>query len=233
MTRYKLAGTAASAIFLISSAANAADLYAPEPVPVASAGWYFSAFGGANWADDTRFDTELGVISNRYDTGFVVGGAFGYDFGQAMGPLGVRLEGEVSYRNNDIDRHVLGGGRLPGSVGSTSALAGMANVLFDFNTGGPVSFYGGGGLGAANVEFDGHGAAAANPVMNDDDTVFAWQAIAGVGFDVAPGWVIDVQYRYFDASDVSLRSFPLPDLRRGSSIDYRSHAVTAGLRWSF
>jgi len=236
MTKTKFVGAAIAAMFLMSSAANAADLYTPEPTPVAASGWYFSGFGGANWADDTSFDVDLGAgvaaITNEYDTGFVVGGAFGYDFGQAMGPLGVRVEGEVSYRDNDVDTHVLGGADLAGSVGSTSALAGMANLLFDFNTGGPLSFYGGGGVGIANVEFDSHGADAADPVMNDDDTVFAWQAIAGVGYEVSPGWVLDVQYRYFNASDVSLTSTPLAG-SVSSSTDYESHAVVAGIRWSF
>jgi len=68
--------------------------------------------------------------------------------------------------------------------------------------------------------------------MNDDDTVFAWQAIAGVGYEVSPGWVLDVQYRYFNASDVSLTSTPLAG-SVSSSTDYESHAVVAGIRWSF
>ena len=232
MIRNTLAGAAVAAIFLTSTAVQAADFYSPDPIPQPAAGWYFSGFGGANWADDTNFDTGLGVITNKYNTGFVFGGAVGYDFGETMGPLGVRLEGEVSYRKSDIDTHVLNGGDLAGSVGTTSALAGMANLLFDFNTAGPFSFYAGGGVGAANVKFDGHGADAANPVMNDDETVFAWQGIAGVGFDVAPNWVIDLQYRYFDASNVSLTSTPGAG-SVSSSTDYRSHAVVAGLRWSF
>jgi opacity protein-like surface antigen len=235
MTKIKFVGAAIAAMFLMSSAANAADLYTPAPTPVAASGWYFSGFGGANWMENTSFDVDLGAgvaaITNKYDTGFVVGGAFGYDFGQAMGPLGMRLEGELSYRDNDVDTHVLGGVDLAGSAGSTSALAGMANVLFDFNTGGPFSFYGGGGVGVANVEFDSH-SAGGTTVLNDDDTVFAWQAIAGVGFEVSPGWVLDVQYRYFNASDVSLTSTPVAG-SVSSSTDYESHAVVAGIRWSF
>ena len=89
---------------MMGAAAQAADLYTPTPEPVLpyAGGWYFSAFGGANWLDDTSFDISQ-VVSNKYDLGFVVGGAIGYDFGQAMGPLGMRLEAEVSYRNNIID----------------------------------------------------------------------------------------------------------------------------------
>jgi len=230
---HKLAA-AVGALWMMGSSAQGADLYTPmpEPVPAYAGGWYFSAFGGANWLDNTSFDIAgPATVANDYDTGFVVGGAIGYDMGPAMGPFGLRLEAELSYRDNDVDSHSVGGAAQPLPTGGTSALAGMGNILFDFNTGSPFTIYGGGGLGVANVEFDGHGAGG-TVLMNDDDTVFAWQAIAGVGFEVAPGWVLDVQYRYFNASDVSLTSTPAAG-SVSSSTDYESHAVVAGFRLKF
>jgi len=232
--KFRTMALAASSILMMGAAVQAADLYTPipDPVPVYTGGWYFSAFGGANWLDNTSFDTNaFGIIDNSYDTGFVVGGAIGYDLGQTMGPFGVRLEAEFSYRNNDVDDHSVGGAILPNSFGSTSAMAGMGNVLFDLNTGSPFTIYGGGGLGVANVEFDGHGTNAAGTVMNDDDTVFAWQAIAGVGYEIAPSWVIDVQYRYFNAGNVSLTE--TIGGGNSSSTDYESHSVLAGFRVKF
>ena len=106
----------------------------------------------------------------------------------------------------------------------------MANLLFDINSGGPLSFYGGGGVGVANVDFDGHGTAGSGVVMDDDDTVFAWQAIAGVGFEISQSIVLDVQYRYFNAAGVSLT-----DITGifNSSTDYQSHAVLGGIRFKF
>ena len=65
--------------------------------------------------------------------------------------------------------------------------------------------------------------------MNDDDTVFAWQLIAGVGFEIMPNMIFDVQYRYFRADDVSLTAVS----GASSSTDYESNAVVAGIRWSF
>jgi OOP family OmpA-OmpF porin len=223
---------AVSALFLMSGAAHSADLYTPPPMPAYTGGWYFSAFGGANWLDDTSFNIDPAgpaIVDNDYDTGFVVGGAIGYDMGQAMGPFGLRFEAELSYRNNDVNSHSLGGQPLGGPFGSTSALAGMGNILFDLNTGSPFTIYGGGGLGVANVEFDGHGAAGPGTVMNDDDTVFAWQAIAGMGYEISSNIVLDVQYRYFNASDVSLTSVS----GASSSTDYESHAVLGGIRFKF
>lgn len=232
--KFRTMALAASSILMMGAAAQAADLYTPmpEPVPAYTGGWYFSAFGGANWLDDTSFEITQ-AVTNQYDPGFVVGGAIGYDFGQAMGPLGARLEAEVSYRNNTIDSHTIGAGApLTGSdaLGETSALAGMANLLFDINSGGPLSFYGGGGVGVANVDFDGHGTAGSGVVMDDDETVFAWQAIAGVGFEISQSIVLDVQYRYFNAAGVSLT-----DITGifNSSTDYQSHAVLGGIRFKF
>lgn len=113
MKNFKMLSVAAGAMMLIGGSAKAADLYTPmpEPAPVYTGGWYFSAFGGANWLDKTSFDIDPGVpVRNSYDTGYVVGGAVGYDFGQAMGPLGMRIEGEVSYRNNSVKSHAIDGG---------------------------------------------------------------------------------------------------------------------------
>jgi opacity protein-like surface antigen len=233
MKNFKMLSVAAGAMLLIGGSAKAADLYTPmpEPAPVYTGGWYFSAFGGANWLDKTSFD--IGVpVRNSYDTGYVVGGAVGYDFGQAMGPMGMRIEGEVSYRNNSVKSHVVDGVRVSGSdaFGETSALAGMANILFDLNTGMPFSIYGGGGIGAANVEFDGHGVTGNGVVMDDDQTVFAWQAIAGMGYEITPNMVLDLQYRYFNASSVSLTD---ESGLFSSSTDYKSHAVLGGIRFKF
>ena len=87
----------------------------------------------------------------------------------------------------------------------------------------------GGGIGVANVDFDGHGVTGPGVVMDDDDTVFAWQAIAGVGYEISSNIVLDVQYRYFNASDVSLTSVS----GASSSADYESHAVLGGIRFKF
>lgn len=225
------------AMFLAGGSAQAADLYAPEAAPVTQSGWYFSGFGGANWVNSTDFDITAPVaanVVNSYDTGFLAGGAIGYDLGSVSGPFGIRLEGEFSYRSNDVDSHNVGGGggnALGAALGETNVIAGMANVLFDLDTGSPFEFYGGGGIGVANVDFDGHGvdAVGVGVVMNDDDTVFAWQLIAGVGFEIMPNMIFDVQYRYFRADDVSLTAVS----GASSSTDYESNAVVAGIRWSF
>jgi opacity protein-like surface antigen len=241
--RVKFLGASAAAVVAVlahAGAAQAADygIYS-DPMPSAPAGWYFSGFGGVNWLKDTVFDIDDGVIGivsvdNDYDAGFVAGGAVGYDMGDMAGPVGLRLEAEFSYRDNDVKSHSVNGGppnELGAALGSTSVFAGMANMLFDVDTGTPISLYGGGGIGVANVAFDGHGVDGIGVVLDDDDTVFAWQLIAGAGYEIMPGLVADLQYRYFRADGVSLTSEdtfgPV-----SASTDYESQSVMMGLRWS-
>ncbi len=220
-----------------ASTAWAADLDLAAPPPAAApGGFYVSAFGGANWLEDTDFLIDVGggpvSVNNDYDTGFLVGGAFGYDFGAfAGGPFGVRLEGELSYRENDIDVHSVAGAALAGSDGDTSAFAGMVNVLFDLHLNSPFTVFAGGGIGAANVDFDGHSATAVGTVLDDDDTRFAYQFIGGVGYEITPAWVIDVQYRYFRVDNVDLTSNA--GVAVSTDADYESHAVLGGIRWRF
>ena len=223
---------AAAALLAVSATGSgAADLEPPPPTSYPS-GLYLSVFGGGNWLDDTSFSIGAPTVSNDYDTGFVFGGALGYDFGSLYGPVGVRLEGELSYRENDIDTHSVGGAGLAGSSGDTSAFAGMVNVLLDFDTGTSFTPYVGGGIGAANVDFDDHSTTATGIVMNDNDTRFAYQFIAGVGWEFSPSWVLDVQYRYFGVDNVKLTTTAAGG-GVTSKIDYESHAVTGGLRWNF
>ena len=219
-----LTAVSAAAVLLSISASTAT---------AQSGGWYFSVFGGANFLEDTDFGIAGGTITNDYDTGFLVGGAVGYDFGAITGgPFGVRVEGELSFRENDIDEHSINGAPgVPGSDGDTSAFAGMVNLLLDFDVTSGFSIYGGGGIGAANVDFDDHSIPGL-VAMNDDDTRFAYQLIGGIGYEISPNWVVDVQYRYFRVDNVDLTS-TVATGAVGSSTDYESHSVLGGIRWRF
>ena len=81
------------------------------------------------------------------------------------------------------------------------------------------------------MAFDGYGVDGVGVVVDHDDTVFAWQLIAGAGYEIMPGLVADLQYRYFRADGVSLTS----EETFGSvsaSTDYESHSAMIGFRWS-
>lgn len=62
-------------------------------------GLYMGGLFGRTFATDTEIQGDDFTYKNEFDTGYVFGGTAGYDFGS-----GLRLEGEVSYRDVSIDK---------------------------------------------------------------------------------------------------------------------------------
>jgi hypothetical protein len=102
----------------------------------------------------------------------------------------------------------------------------MANAFVDLSVG-PVTVYGGGGLGIANVEWD-----IGNPGyrFHGFDTVLAWQGIAGLSYDLTPQLALTGEYRY-------LSSFEDPSFASGGDridgVELGDHSALIGLRYSF
>src|SRR3546814_6463306 len=83
------------------------------------------------------------------------------------------LEAEVGYRRATIDHFSLDGVRA-GTKSNNSALSFMLNGLPDFGPDDGLQGFVGGGAGVARVRQN------TENVVYDTDTVFAWQALAGV-----------------------------------------------------
>ena len=181
-------------------------------------GFYIGAAAGVNLARDSKFDLTGSQPAASYDTGFAGLASVGYGLG-----TGLRVEGELGFRDNDID-DIAG---VDGS-GDVSALTVMGNVLYDIDLGGRLTPFVGVGVGLAQVDFDG-----VNPVggstVNNDSTAFAYQGIVGATYDVSDRFKLTLDYRYFAAPNVELTT------NSGASADseYRSHSVMLGLRFSF
>jgi opacity protein-like surface antigen len=132
----------------------------------------------------------------------------------------LRLGGELSYRNSEVDRIDLEGiGSVHGSDGNVGALAMLFNVFIDLEMGGPVTPYLGGGIGFANLSID-----DVPYYDDDDDTVFAYQVGAGLAFNVQRNLVIDLGYRYFGTDEADFEY---------SSMDYQSHSAMIGFRYTY
>lgn len=192
------------------------------------------------------------------DTGFALVGALGYQF-----DVGLRLEAEVGYRRNGLGGAMIdsvgisGVGSLPvgiglGLDGHTSSLSVMANALYEHRFEGGIKPYVGGGVGLSWVSAD---AALEIPIgglgipdiqlVDDSSTVFAYQAIAGVGYEIDSNWTVGVEYRFFGTAspefDDSLNLDALVGAPPGTlgslAIDtdgsYHSHSIMAGIRYSF
>jgi len=215
---------------------TAAVLAALATSPVYAENWYLRGFGGYSKLDSFDFNTALGEVESKTDGGFNVGAAAGVDSNwiRHITPsevFGSRFEMEYAYREDSIDTHRLGGARLPASSGDFGAHSLMANALIDFNQQSPLSFYGGGGIGVAFVNYDSF-RAAGNNVFDDDDTVFAFQGIAGAEYKIDPRWSLFAEYRYFGTLDPDVTLFPgVGGARR--SVDLDTHNVGGGIRYRF
>lgn len=168
----------------------------------------------------------LGLLSNSdvegswmteidYKVGYAVSGSVGLDGGMS------RIEGAIGYQVNDWDK--VNGIEVADDVDTEIAiLSFMANGYLDIEM--PASLvtpYLMAGVGVANVDFE-----AVDIVgESDDDTVFAYQVGAGIGFHTAPNITVDVGYRYFATSDIEPED--------GVEVGLSSHNIMAGIRVGF
>ena len=188
------------------------------PVHAFAAGPYVSLTGGAAFLEDSDLEGNGFDGEAEFDAGFVISGAAGYGFdGVALGT--VRTEVEIAYRQNDLDQISAFGVTVSGGDADVSALSGMANVALDVATGTIVEPYVFVGIGAANVNLE-----SDDLNVDEDDTVFAYQAGAGLGFALTETITLFTGYRFFGATD--------PEFE-GVDAEYRSHNFEAGVRVHF
>ncbi|MGE4527687.1 MAG: OmpA family protein [Rhodospirillaceae bacterium] len=193
----------------------------------AHAEWYAGADLGASWLPDQKADFSNGThYKADHQTGPVGLGQLGYDFG------GLKLEGELGVRNNDIERlknRTTTSGANNAS-GSTTVYSLMGNAIYDFNATGAWHPFLGAGIGAAYVDIDKVADNDGVNVYSGNDWRFAYQGFAGLGYDLDANWTLKGQYRYFATldGDVSLAGSGI-----GGDAEYKSHEVLIGLTYRF
>ncbi len=181
-------------------------------------GLYISAFGGANFAQDSSAgalftDGASTQITANWatdaDTGFVIGGAVGTHLDKWV--QGLRVELEASYRRNDVSGVWGTAGftdttDLVSSSGTIDAnlstFAVLANAWYEHDMGWKVKPYVGGGIGWARTKFDG---ASISPliVFDRENDGFAWQLGAGFNYEASPGVNVGLGYRYLNGPDIN------------------------------
>jgi len=202
--------------------------------------WYVGVEGGAMIVEDIHFDigaaNDAAKVDHKY--GYDVDGVVGYDFGA------FRVETEVGYRSASVDgyrsslttpAYTSTGALVSAPAGSydyaggrTTALSFMLNGLLDFGADDEVQGFVGGGVGVARVKSR-IGLNSNGDFLNDSDTVFAWQALAGVRAPVGPNIDVSLKYRFFNADNVKLVDVSGRELEGR----YRSHSILGGLIYNF
>ncbi|WP_156452121.1 outer membrane protein, partial [Novosphingobium sp. CCH12-A3] len=185
--------------------------------------WYVEADAGAMKVEDSEALNGQVVLSNH--DGYDFGGIVGYDFG------GFRLESEVSYRRAYNETVDFGAQTFTNPQGHADALSFMVNGLLDFGPDDGLQGFVGGGVGVARAKYFIN--AAGNSVnglyVNDSDTGFAWQALAGIRAPISDHVDVGLKYRFFNADKVDL----VADDGTGARTRFRSHSILGTLSYNF
>jgi opacity protein-like surface antigen len=187
-------------------------------------GIYIGANVGAALRSDTLLESpSLGSEPMEFSSGYTFGGFVGYDFGNNF-----RLEGELSYRENEIRT---GGGEDPQA--GTSAM--MFNGYYDLPLAKPFnglpfikyfSLYLGGGLGVATAQLE---TISLGQTIDANESMFAYQLEAGIGWNYNPKATFSLGYRFFDAADPE---FVLPAGQR-VRMELENHEFILKMRYLF
>ena len=200
--------------------------------PPTHAQWYVSGNVGAVIVPSGELTNAFtgGSLTGdiEFDTGYGISGALGH----AWGPF--RLEGEISYRKDDLDKIDVTSLTAAGVVftglgsfslgGDLSSLGFMANGYYDFNTSGPWVPFVGAGIGGAHLNLDITSLDGVATIYDESDTVFAYQAGVGIGFKITPKIMATLSYRFFGTSDPTF-----DDGVEEIEAEYKSHNIWTGL----
>lgn len=174
--------------------------------------YWGGGIGAVEYPDADLDVSGGGTAKLSSDTGVMIGISMGTS---KFAPF--RFEGELAYRTNDGNKLTGPGGGVSGNADVHSAGL-MFNGYYDFKNSSSITPFLGIGAGVAVVDIDG--------TVDDHDSVFAYQFIAGVGFDINPKLKFDLSYKYFSTATPSFKT-------GGNSfdLDYSTHSLQIGLRY--
>ncbi|NTU44702.1 MAG: porin family protein [Chlorobiaceae bacterium] len=197
---------------------------------------YVRASGGVGLMNNVeyRFTAQDKVETDKMHTGAAVEGAFGIKTGR------FRVEAAAGYQSNQVDQFTLKGTGYGVNNGLTSTPESgdekwtysiqsyMVNGFADFNADSKISPFVMAGIGMANIQNKEKYPADATgvTVTGTSNGVFAWQAGAGVGVKASDNITIDLEYRYFAASNAE-------GFAADRVVDISTSNILLGVRYGF
>ncbi|WP_133130098.1 outer membrane protein [Legionella yabuuchiae] len=164
--------------------------YAATPID----GLYSSVFGGYTYLPNNISITRQGLTrtDSDYQSGFNAGGSIGYK----SNPL--RYEGQLTYLSANLNKFRINGIQQTGVTGYSNAILGMANVYYDIPPIlEPIQPFLGVGLGYAWVHAKlGSTGPGVTTSYEGSNSVFAYQALAGLTYNFAENYALNLGYRY-------------------------------------
>lgn len=186
------------------------------PAQAELSGLYLSAgVLGTSPRDSELTGANVGDLELNLGLGGLV--AAGYQF-----ESGFRLEGEVSFRHNGGDSF-----NNAATSGDLSSLAGMGNLIWEYDNSSGIYPYIGAGMGlaylsATDINLGGQ-------TLDDSDYAMAYQGLAGVAFAVTPNLSMTAEYRYFVTEDADFVNSANGNLKS----TYSNHTAMLGMRYRF
>jgi opacity protein-like surface antigen len=215
----------------------------------AQVGLYVAVFGGYTFGPDASWDDEDYDFNSDLDIQET--GVFGVKFGYT--PYVLRFfsfEFEYSYLNPDVDKTELAsaGSDYTDIEGDVKFHNFMFNAIVKYPKG-RIHPYAGAGLGASYVDVSSTltsrlGGVNYSENYSADDTVFAWQILAGVEIDLTTNFSLDIGYRYFatesEHDDYDDHDYDHDydhdhdhDYDHDKTLDFNTSMITLGLKYRF
>jgi|GEM_PF-6100823 len=202
----------------------------------AHADWYTETTLLQTNLDNTSLNSTGRNADIAVEDEITFAGSIGYQF-DANSAGTFRIEGEYLVSDNDVtsvnfNNNVFSGANVAGSLETQSV---FVNAIQSFGSG-AVQPYVGAGIGYTRVESD----AAYNPtlsaVIDDSDSTFSYQLLAGLDIPFSERFTGFVEYRYVDVGNVDLNRVgggPGGVATTSQSGDINVEAFGVGLRYQF
>lgn len=196
-------------------------------VPTQADTLYFAVQSGFS-TQPTSDNQDAAAPSNNFElntqNGINAALAVGAKFGSLRGEI------EAVYRHNSNDKFNQGG-TPAGADGSLSMLNVFLNGYYEMDFFGVVTPYAGLGVGYGTVSLNLKNLNG-TVVVDDNDTVYSYQLMAGAAVNVTKSFSLTAEYRYFDTiSDAELKLSNSINIVKNS--DIRSHEIRFGIRYWF
>ena len=198
------------------------------PVAASAQHYYLDLHVGYSMVEDGDLEYNPDIPTS-YENRPAFGGAFGH-----LAQSGVRLESELSWRGNDIDK-VMGAN----DAGRLTSISLMVNALYELEIGDtgayglgsatPLRPYIGIGGGGARYSLEVIPSLAAAPVIDDQAYALAYQGIVGLGIEITGHAMLTFDYRYLVSENVKFTDASATPFE----VDFVQSTFMLGLRTEF
>ena len=182
-----------------------------------------TVMGGFNELSTNNDAGSLDGVFDDTTTGYAVSAAMGRRHSKKL-----RSEFEFAARGNNLTTSSPASVFLTEADANVNAYSLMKNVFFELDNSSRFTPYGGFGIGLSYVDVDSVVISGGDSVfeIEDDDTVFTYQAIGGVSARITKTTDFVVEYRFLGTTDVELGSI-------GQELPYLANNLFLGFKLEY